>query len=262
MIAYKLTNRINGKGYIGITTGKLLPRMKGHRASAGSGRNHIICRAIRKYGWENFEVTVLCEASSRAELLMIERGLIAEHGTFRPRGYNMTSGGDGVRDRIIGPETRKKFSEHAKNLRAIGKWVSRPAGWKATDEARAKMSASAKKKAPQSAETRRKIGLAHSGDRNVMRRDPDVVRRCAETRTGQKRTFEQRTTIRDGIRNRDSAKLDIEKAAQIRAMKIATGLSNQKIADVFGVSSSLVGMIIQGLRWAEILTPKPLRDAA
>jgi hypothetical protein len=56
---------------------------------------------MRKYGTDNFSIAALYEASSFFELQVVERGLIAEHGTHASsgKGYNLTSGGEG-RDRV------------------------------------------------------------------------------------------------------------------------------------------------------------------
>jgi hypothetical protein len=56
---------------------------------------------MRKYGTDNFSIAVLYEATSFLELQAVERGLIAEHGTYASsgKGYNLTSGGEG-RDRV------------------------------------------------------------------------------------------------------------------------------------------------------------------
>lgn len=95
-LAYKITNRANGKAYVGITTQGLDRRVANHRKSSAKG-NQVLYRAIRKHGWDAFEVAVLYEATSLKELVIAERGLIAAHGTFiRSGGYNMTLGGEGT----------------------------------------------------------------------------------------------------------------------------------------------------------------------
>lgn len=98
MIAYKITNTVNGKSYIGITRGSLAKRWREHRCAANSGNDKPLYRAIRKYGEHSFELSVLYEATSMKELQMVERGLIAQYGTYKlgGRGYNMTDGGEGI----------------------------------------------------------------------------------------------------------------------------------------------------------------------
>ena len=101
MQVYKITNNVNGHGYIGITQCSLAKRWREHLCAARTGNDKRLYRAMRKYGTDNFSITVLYEASSFLELQVVERGLIAEHGTHASsgKGYNLTSGGEG-RDRV------------------------------------------------------------------------------------------------------------------------------------------------------------------
>ena len=98
MIVYKITNTVNGKSYIGITRSSLEKRWREHRCAANSGNDKPLYRAIRKYGEDAFELSVLYEATSMKELQMVEKGLIAQYGTYKlgGRGYNMTDGGEGI----------------------------------------------------------------------------------------------------------------------------------------------------------------------
>lgn len=50
-------------------------------------------------------------------------------------------------------------------------------------------------------------------------------------------------------RNRGYVKLSMEKAEQIRNMYAAGNISQQKIADLFGVSQLLVSRVIRKLQW-------------
>lgn len=101
MLVYKITNNVNGHGYIGITQCALAKRWREHLCAARTGSDKRLYRAMRKYGTDNFSIAVLYEASSFLELQVVERGLIAEHGTHASsgKGYNLTSGGEG-RDRV------------------------------------------------------------------------------------------------------------------------------------------------------------------
>lgn len=94
MIVYKLTNKINGKSYIGITRYSSAKRWREHLYDAKKGQPRAISGALRKHGATGFEVSILYEAADLAELKVVERGLIAQYGTLAPRGYNMTNGGD------------------------------------------------------------------------------------------------------------------------------------------------------------------------
>ncbi len=101
MLVYKITNNVNGHGYIGITQCALAKRWREHLCAARTGSDKRLYRAMRKYGTDNFSISVLYEADSFQELQAVERGLIAAHGTYAStgKGYNLTSGGEG-RDRV------------------------------------------------------------------------------------------------------------------------------------------------------------------
>jgi group I intron endonuclease len=98
---YKLTCRSNGKGYIGATNNPR-KRLSGHRFDAAHGSMSPIHKAIRKYGIENFDMTILFEGLDRDVVFnTMEPKLILEHRTDSPDyGYNVAPGGEGVRVRV------------------------------------------------------------------------------------------------------------------------------------------------------------------
>lgn len=87
---YKITNKVNGKVYIGQTKYTIEARWKQHQYKKDKTHFH---NAIRKYGVENFIVEQLeeCEIS---ELDSKEIYYIAKYNSFK-EGYNSTIGGDG-----------------------------------------------------------------------------------------------------------------------------------------------------------------------
>ena len=94
-VVYLVTNKINGKMYVGMTTKGLRHRKNRHLSHARSTSNSLICRAIRKYGESNFKWEVIFISNDRDELLKIESELINRLDTFK-NGYNQTIGGDGI----------------------------------------------------------------------------------------------------------------------------------------------------------------------
>ena len=83
---YLITNKINGKRYIGKTKFTIDRRWYYHCKNAEYGVDTPFYRAIRKYGKENFTVEFLCEGLDSEEIIMIE--------VHKPE-YNVTRGGDG-----------------------------------------------------------------------------------------------------------------------------------------------------------------------
>lgn len=95
-IVYRVTNRINGKTYIGQTVHDLTIRWRdGHLSSSRTNRsNMVIAKAINKYGVDAFEVVEIDRADSRAELDYLERYWIRFHDSMNAKhGYNLKEGG-------------------------------------------------------------------------------------------------------------------------------------------------------------------------
>ena len=94
MLIYKITNRINGKVYIGQTTRPLTVRWKQHCNPANT--NCIaLHRAIQKYGKENFTVEQIDVACDIDELNEKEIYWIKFYDSVNSeKGYNLKVGGE------------------------------------------------------------------------------------------------------------------------------------------------------------------------
>lgn len=91
---YKITNKINGKVYIGKTKNSVCNRFKQHLRCAQKGTNRYLYDAMNHYGYDAFEVEVLEEAIS-SELSDLEKYYIKKFDSLNPlNGYNMTEGGE------------------------------------------------------------------------------------------------------------------------------------------------------------------------
>ena len=89
---YKITNKINGKVYIGQTITPIKNRMYKHYSQARNGKNITgIDAAIKKYGKENFEVEQILECPNE-DLDLQEKFYISKYNSFE-NGYNLTIGG-------------------------------------------------------------------------------------------------------------------------------------------------------------------------
>jgi len=101
---YMVTNKINGKSYIGKTIRMLSQRRGGH-----FGSDH--CRALhlelKKYGKESFDWKLLFESDNEELLGEKEKAFIEKYQTLAPNGYNLTTGGGAPK---ISEETRKRYS--------------------------------------------------------------------------------------------------------------------------------------------------------
>lgn len=98
-VIYCATNIINDKRYIGQTIRSVKRRTQEHKWYASNGSELPIHRAIRKYGEDNFEWSVIDTADGREELDSREIYWIEKHNTFKGDGYNASTGGQiGVSD--------------------------------------------------------------------------------------------------------------------------------------------------------------------
>jgi len=88
MIIYKITNKINGKIYIGQTKFTAKKRFKQHAKA-----DTFIGRAIRKYGADNFKIEVVEICKNALELNEREIFWIEYFNCKVPNGYNIADGG-------------------------------------------------------------------------------------------------------------------------------------------------------------------------
>lgn len=159
---YKITNKVNGKMYIGQHATDDLDD-----GYLGSGA--IMQRAIKKYGEEAFTKEWLEFAENAEDLNYLERMYVDEEWLARPDVYNLVLGGSShpqpssIRKRIsttlkghfVSEETREKIGAATK-------------GRKCSNETKAKMSEAHKgrKLGPLSEETKQKLRIANLGSKN------------------------------------------------------------------------------------------------
>lgn len=88
---YRITNRVNGKLYFGIT---YQPKVRKYQHFKGHGPSiSLVHKAVNKYGKENFDFQVLC-AGSKDYILELEAKAVEHFQTQQPNGYNIRSGGE------------------------------------------------------------------------------------------------------------------------------------------------------------------------
>ena len=111
---YKITNKINNKIYIGITSQGASARFKEHLFAAEHGSPFKIHKAIRKYGRENFIFEIIDFCNNYNELKEKEKYYISLYDSMNDeKGYNMTEGGDGTFGRSHSEETKEKIRQKA-----------------------------------------------------------------------------------------------------------------------------------------------------
>jgi group I intron endonuclease len=91
MVIYLITNKDNGKYYVGKTTKSLEHRWARHLASSRNGKKGLLYNSIRKYGEEGFYIEELQKASNEEELNYLEKmWIFFLKANTRERGYNST----------------------------------------------------------------------------------------------------------------------------------------------------------------------------
>ena len=81
----------SGKKYIGITKQNTTKRWQN---GAGYKTQSLFWKAIKKYGWSNFEHLIIKENLSEEEACKVEMEMIRKYQTYDPsKGYNISPGG-------------------------------------------------------------------------------------------------------------------------------------------------------------------------
>lgn len=91
-LLYCHQNQINGKLYFGITSTSLHMRYRNGRGY----KKQVFYRAIKKYGWDNFNHIIILDNLEHDMACECEKFLIEKYKTNNPEfGYNITKGGEG-----------------------------------------------------------------------------------------------------------------------------------------------------------------------
>ena len=236
--AYIVTNSVNAKRYIGITSVGTDARWRLHIRDHKKS-NVLLYLAMRKYGLDAFSVQHIASARSWVDAQEIERRLIAQEGTYCEfgTGYNMTLGGDGAYGYKRTDEDKRKKSiaklgnqygrghkrsdDHIAAIRAahIGKVI--------TPEHRARLRECAIGRSPSEA-TRGKLRAAILG---VKRGYSDAMRaqieRLARSNTGSKASAETKAKLSASLKGNPKV---IANLARLRALRLAP---DSRQADLF-----------------------------
>jgi hypothetical protein len=155
---YVLTNKINGKRYVGIGMSKSGIQGRWKKYKNYNCKQQIkLYNALKLYGVDNFTFEVVLETgdidnAKRSEMYLIDVWNLQEDG------YNMTAGGDGCNGLKHSDETKQKLREISKNM---------------------------------SEETKKKIGDAHRGRKQCE----EHIRNGVEARKGYKHSEETKQKI-------------------------------------------------------------------
>lgn len=118
---YVHTNKTNGKKYVGITSQKPEERWNNGK---NYQYNEYFTRAIKKYGWGNFDHEIIMEKLSKKDACSLEIALISQwETTDRNKGYNICHGGDGCAEINMRPVNQYsldgKFIKHWNSIKEV-----------------------------------------------------------------------------------------------------------------------------------------------
>ena len=128
MIVYLIRNKVNGKGYVGATQRTAEERWRAHRYES---HGRALCRhlhsAMKEFGEDAFEISVLASVETLEELYKTERKFIVELGTLAPEGYNLNLGGGGGKGMCA--ESRARIADAHRIYRAPSKTPEEALFW-------------------------------------------------------------------------------------------------------------------------------------
>lgn len=174
---YKATNQVNNKVYIGFTA-NWPQRINGHNYDRryGNANNKAFYKALKKYGWDNFNWEVIYQSQDKEHTLKVmEPHFITEYrswvGFEDCNGYNVTLGGDGTSGY---KRTKELIESHRKQMK----------GRKLTPDHVANRVASFKKT------------MAGKGTRTGMKHTPESIEKMRQAQLGVPKSEEHKKAMR------------------------------------------------------------------
>ena len=215
---YLIRNEVNNKCYIGQTTRKVKERVDEHIKKKKG--NLILARAVRRYGIDNFSFETLQSRIPHRLLGEKEKHYIKKHKTLSPHGYNLTEGGDGVKQT---PEIRRKISKSLKGRRfsnshkqALSKFMKQRPPIKHTAETRRKMS-EIHKGAKLSEETKKKMSRNKRGKLNPNYGKPRSAKDKKKISETKKNTGKGKDNAMYGRKHTAEAKRKMSESRKLRS---------------------------------------------
>ena len=227
---YRITNKVNGKTYIGKTGMNFGDRWDCHRSQLKGGYhdNPHLQNAWNKYGADNFEFDVVEEVTDASLLNELEITYIKQYRDNN-LSYNMHDGGDGgyLLGKHLSDETKRKIGEKNR-VNMTGRKLSK--------ETRKKMSDSQNKRyAAWTDEERQAFG-----------------RIVAEKASGYTWSQESKTNFSKIQETKpNGAKYDVDTVHEIRRLHEQEGKSYTEISNLLNIPRPAVYLIATYRRWAK-----------
>lgn len=216
---YRITNKVNGKTYIGQHKYKDL-----NDGYMGSGV--LLARAKKKYGIENFIKEILYSNIQYKETADdVEVFAIAKERALGKAEYNIADGGGGVDGYKHSEESKQRISESNKGKKLskehIRKMSERMKGKKLSEETKNKMSERMKgniyrKGIPHSEETKNKISESLKGKNIGKKLSDETKKKMSESRKG-------RTSWNKGKKHSEEHKKKLSESHKGKHWKLVDG---------------------------------------
>ena len=219
---YLITNRINGKQYVGQSI-NLIKRWNQHKTE--SRRNvprTIIDKALKKYGIENFDFDIILEC----DLDMLDKwetDMINLYDCVRPKGYNVNPTGRGLSDstkRLL--SYRMKENNPMKDPDVVKKVSKKLKGVKHN----------------RVTDYQRQVTSKRMKENNPMK-DPDVAKKVSENRKGKRLSLEN---IIKGSKYVDIKQFDKD-GRYIKTWKLVSDIEKELHIDHCGIYACLNGKL-------------------
>ena len=123
MVIYKITNKINGKAYIGQTRRTVAERIKGHLRKKSK-----IGKAMIDDGINNFDISIIDYADTQNELDELERFWISFYNACET-GYNTLKGGTPTKEEFQMLQKIKRVPKSYSNYKNSKKQQERFCNW-------------------------------------------------------------------------------------------------------------------------------------
>lgn len=138
-LVYKISNTVNDRLYVGLTTNGLEKRWREHRCAANINVDKPLYRAMRLHGIDKFKIELLYTASSIEEMREAELRFIKElKAHVNDGGYNLTDHGYQHGNTRL-PKGEASF--RAKLTEQIVAFIRDPAHWDKSNDALLRLAA-------------------------------------------------------------------------------------------------------------------------
>lgn len=185
---YIIKNKTNDKIYIGQTTRSLNKRIWEYKYAYNTNtfHNQYLSNAFHKYGWDNFEFSIIDTATTINELNQKEVKYIQQYkSNNRKFGYNIELGGNNA---IPSIETLEKMSKSHQGIKQTNRWIENRIAEAGSEEAK-------KYGRAKTEEEKQELRIKSPKFWQGKKRDDETKRKISETKRKQGLSDKQKENI-------------------------------------------------------------------